>query len=151
MEQDSNRNGEDSLSYSLRVQSAASSEGFDWSHIDGVLDKVAEELGEIREALEQGDVAHARKELGDLLLIAVNLARFLEADPRDELRAATKRFETRFGLLKDTLQNEGKKIKSCSEYELEMCWQRIKPGADYILNKGLDMGPEDGANSSSDF
>ncbi len=77
MEQDSNRNGEDSLSYSLRVQSAASSEGFDWSHIDGVLDKVAEELGEIREALEQGDVAHARKELGDLLLIAFNLARFL--------------------------------------------------------------------------
>lgn len=151
MECDSKEKEEDSLSYSLRVQSAASSEGFDWSQIDGVLDKVAEELGEIREALDQGDVAHARKELGDLLLIAVNLARFLDADPREELGAATKRFETRFRLLKDTLQKEGKRVKSCSEDELEMYWQGIKPGADYILNKGLDMGPEDGANSSSDF
>ena len=151
MDCDTNERIEDSLSYSLRIQSAASGEGFDWQHIDGVLEKVAEELGEIREALAVGDAAHARRELGDLLLISVNLARFLNADPRDELRMATQRFENRFSHLKNALEKDGKKVKSCTEEELEAYWQRIKPGADNTLKKGLDMGPEDGANSSSVF
>ncbi len=149
MDRDTNKRVEDSLSYSLRVQSAASREGFDWQHIDGVLAKVAEELGEIREALAAGDAPHARRELGDLLLIAVNLARFLDADPRAALREATQRFENRFFHLKNALEKDGKSVKSCTEDELEAYWQRIKPGADNILKKGLDMGPEDGANSSS--
>tara|TARA_R110001592_G_scaffold196246_3_gene444028 strand:- start:58 stop:513 length:456 start_codon:yes stop_codon:yes gene_type:complete len=139
----------DPLSHSVQVQSAASAEGFDWEHVDGVLDKVAEELGEIRDALNADDRDHARRELGDLLLISVNLARFLGADPGAELRQATERFATRFSFLKSALSKDEKTIKSCAADELEVYWKRIKPDADKVLMKTLDMGPEDGANSSS--
>ena len=142
---------EDSLSQSLRVQSRASDEGFDWGHIDGVFEKVDEEVGEIRAALEAGDYPHARRELGDLLLVTVNLARFLQADPREELDRATRRFECRYEQLKIALAAEGKSAKTCAPDELEACWQRIKPVADKLLKKGLDMHRGDGANSSSNL
>lgn len=123
----------DALLASLQIQAAASEEGFDWPDIAGVLDKVEEEVGEIRDALAAGDPAHARKELGDLLLIAVNLSRFLSADPREELARATERFENRFDYLKKSLSAEGKKIKTCAPDELETTWQRIKHDADKLL------------------
>ena len=141
----------DALGYSHRIQVAASAEGFDWPDVAGVLDKVEEEIGEIRDALAAGDEAHARKELGDLLLIAVNLARFLEADSREELVNATHRFENRFRQLKIFLQSEGKCIRDCAPEVLEASWQRIKPEADKLLSEGLDMGRVLGANSGPDF
>lgn len=141
----------DALFHSFCVQSAASGEGFDWDHVDGVLAKIAEELCEIREALAASDRAHARRELGDLLLAAVNLSRFLDADPRVELNRATERFATRFGMLKSALASEGRGIKSCTAGELESCWQGVKPKADKLLKKGLDMHRDDGANSSSNL
>jgi len=141
----------DALGYSHRIQAVASAEGFDWPDVTGVLDKVQEEIGEIRDALAAGDAAHARKELGDLLLIAVNLARFLGTDPREELIGATDRFENRFRQLKLSLQSEGKTIRSCTPEALEVAWQRIKPEADKLLNEGLDIGRVLGANSGPDF
>lgn len=140
---------EDPIAYSVRVQSGASSEGFDWDHVSGVLSKVEEELEEIRSALDEGDVRHARRELGDLLLVAVNLGRFLGADPGEELSRATERFECRYEQLKKALAEDGKTPETCTADELETVWQRIKPLADKLLNKRLDMRPEDGANSSS--
>lgn len=126
----------DALRYSTAVQAAASAEGFDWPEVSGVLSKVEEELGEIREALGRGDSAHARRELGDLLLITVNLARFLGADPRVELLAATDRFSNRFACLKESLRVEGKMIGNCGLEELEARWQSVKPGADKLLSGG---------------
>lgn len=141
----------DALGYSSQVQASASAEGFDWPEVVGVLEKVEEEIGEIRDALVAGDGAHARKELGDLLLIAVNLARFLGADPREELIVATDRFENRFSQLKILLESEGKTIRNCAPEALEAAWQRIKPEADKLLSEGLDMGRVLGANSGPDF
>ncbi len=141
----------DALGYSSTIQATASAEGFDWPDVAGVLDKVEEEIGEIREALAAGDCAHARKELGDLLLIAVNLARFLGADPRDELIGATHRFENRFRQLKILLESEGKSVAECAPEALESAWQRIKPDADKLLSEGLDMDRVLGANSGPDF
>lgn len=141
----------DALGYSSQIQAAASAEGFDWPDVAGVLDKVEEEIGEVRDALAAGDNAHARKELGDLLLIAVNLARFLGADPREELIGATLRFENRFRQLKNFLESEGKTILDCAPEALEEAWQRIKPDADKLLSEGLDMGRVLGANSGPDF
>ena len=126
----------DPLQESLAVQSSASAEGFDWPSADGVLDKVEEEVLEIREALAGGDTAHARRELGDLLLVAVNLARFLGADPGAELLTATRRFSNRFDHLKAALAAEGKIIKNCTESELETCWQQVKACADKQLSGG---------------
>ena len=127
---------EDVLLESMAIQAAVSAEGFDWPDVTGVLDKVDEEVQEIREALDAGDRRHARKELGDLLLVTVNLARFLDASPREELRAATRRFENRFDFLKKSLAAEGKSIKSCAAGQLEERWQAIKPGADQRLSEG---------------
>lgn len=137
----------DALMESMRVQAATSAQGFDWDAAAGVLDKVEEEAREIREALEAGDLEHARRELGDLLLVAVNLARFLDASPRDALLGATARFENRFEALRKALDAEGKAIRECSSEELEAYWQRVKPAADELLRKRLDTGAPRGANS----
>jgi ATP diphosphatase len=141
----------DALEYSRRIQAAASDEGFDWPDVSGVLDKVEEEIREVRHALAAGDEAHARRELGDLLLITVNLARFLGADPREALIGATDRFENRFQQLKFFLQSDGKMIRECAPEALEAAWQRVKPIADKLLNEGLDMDRVLGANSKPDF
>lgn len=124
----------DALLQSYHLQDAISSEGFDWPDVYGVLDKVDEEVGEIRAALAAGDTSHARKELGDLLLVAVNLSRFLGADPREELNRATRRFSNRFHFLKENLSSEGLSIKNCSLEDLETRWRMVKHEADKLLS-----------------
>ena len=141
----------DALTASFHVQEAASGEGFDWPDVAGVLDKVEEEVGEIRHALAAGDTLHARKELGDLLLISVNLARFLGANPREELLNATARFSNRYSFLKKSLADDGKSVGNCDLEELERRWQQVKHEADKVLSTGLDMGRIHGANSGPDF
>jgi ATP diphosphatase len=116
----------DPLSESYALQEVISAKGFDWPEVSGVLDKVAEELDEIREALRDGDAAHARSELGDLLLATVNLSRFLEADPGEELRKAGARFSERFALLEGELEKEDLELKSCSLELLESLWRKVK-------------------------
>ncbi len=116
----------DPLSESYVLQESASAKGFDWPDISGVLDKVAEELEEIREALRDRDRAHARSELGDLLLATVNLSRFLEADPGEELRRAGARFGERFALLEEQLKKENVEMKSCSLEFLDDRWGKVK-------------------------
>lgn len=118
----------DALRESAEVQAEASALGFDWQDVAGVLEKVEEELGEIRAALEAGDAAQARRELGDLLLIAVNLARFLDAAPDVELRAATARFARRFEAVKARLRMRGVAPESCTLDELNAVWDEVKLG-----------------------
>jgi ATP diphosphatase len=118
------------LQYSTDIQAAASAKGFDWPDWFGVLEKLDEELGEVREALLHKDQAHAVRELGDLLLAAVNLARFLKCDPAAALVDATNRFSIRFAALEQALETAGLRMDQCSLEELEAVWQRIKTGAD---------------------
>jgi uncharacterized protein YabN with tetrapyrrole methylase and pyrophosphatase domain len=116
----------DALRESLEVQAAASALGFDWPDVHGVLEKVEEELGEIRSAVAHGDLAQARRELGDLLLITVNLARFLDAAPEQELHAATERFSRRLDALKQHLAQSGIALEACSLDELNAVWDQVK-------------------------
>ena len=127
---------DEALAYSTRVQAAAAALGFDWPDAFGVVDKLVEETGEIREALEAGDIDHGRKELGDLLLAAVNLARFLDADPAAELVAATRRFENRFALLRARCEERGVDMKSCSLESLDHLWEEVKTVAAQRPEKG---------------
>lgn len=122
----SRKPGEDAFRHSLRVQSEASSVGFDWPSVEGVLEKVQEELGEIREALRQGDGAHARRELGDLLLASVNLARFLGADPAEVLQESTDRFDVRVTRVRALLRAEGKHPRQCTLEALDRAWIEAK-------------------------
>lgn len=120
----------DALQYSTLVQAKASEKGFDWPDSFGVLEKLDEELGEIREALLREDSRHAVRELGDLLLAAVNLARFLKCDASEALADATDRFSRRFAALEQALETAGLRMDQCSLEELDAVWRRIKLATD---------------------
>ena len=70
--------------------------GFEWPNIDGVLDKVREEVAELEEAIAEGDQEHIKAEIGDLLFTIVNLARWQKVDAEDALRVMLDRFQSRF-------------------------------------------------------
>lgn len=133
---DRGKRGEDVLQASWDLQAAASARGFDWPDIEGVLDKIAEELKEIRDALQHNNRHQARHELGDLLLAAVNAARFLETDPAHELDQANQRFQMRFDALLHALESEGRIMESCSLEELDAVWNRVKVCTKYTFEKG---------------
>ena len=120
------RNKSDPLEASFAMQDAASAQGFDWPHIDGVVEKIKEEIGEIEEAISAGNLEHARLELGDLLFASVNLARFLNADPSRVLEEANEKFQARFHLMNEVLSQKGRAIKDASFEELNDVWEQVK-------------------------
>lgn len=117
------------LRRSFEIQEDVSARGFDWPDISGVLDKVQEEFDEIKDALVDGDIEHARVELGDLLFSCVNLARFLDGDPTRELHRANDRFQNRFSLMEAELHREGTRVEECALEELDLVWERVKKPA----------------------
>lgn len=116
----------DALRESWAIQAEASALGFDWPEVGGVLDKIAEELAELRDALGRGDCDAIQHELGDLFLAAVNAARFLEIDPAQALLAANARFMRRFALVKTLAAEAGLPMKTCSPEQLDMLWSEAK-------------------------
>ncbi|MCK5863203.1 MAG: nucleotide pyrophosphohydrolase [Candidatus Hydrogenedentes bacterium] len=124
--------------YAMQVQREASHLGFDWQEITGVLDKIEEELTELRDALEQGDPIHAQSELGDLLFAAISAARFLNTDPETCLKKATERFEYRLKLVKINAENQGISLAGCTPDELDILWEEAKKLMSQQLKNGLD-------------
>ena len=116
----------DALEEARSIQAHASTLGFDWPDISGVLAKVREELEEIEEALAQRDMPQAQRELGDLLFSAVNVARFLDADPAVELHGSNARFRARFEQLQRDVAQSGRRMEECTLEELDEVWDRIK-------------------------
>ncbi len=100
--------------------------GFDWPGVSGVIDKVKEELAEIENEIARNDLQAARRELGDLFLITVNLARFLEANPETVLREATDRFSARFEKVKRAASEAKINMKKCTLDELDQLWAEAK-------------------------
>ena len=85
-----------SLSQAYELTKRASRLGFDWPDIGGVLEKMDEEIGELREALSLQDRKKIREELGDLLFVMVNIARFLRINPEEALGKSVEKFRLRF-------------------------------------------------------
>jgi uncharacterized protein YabN with tetrapyrrole methylase and pyrophosphatase domain len=137
----------DALLDSRRRQDAVSALGFDWPDIGGVLDKVAEELEEVREALREGEREKAAEELGDLLLASVNLSRFLNADPARRLADATDRLCARVEQARVLAESRGKDLRSCTPEELDQLWREVKSRGGKGLKNVLDIGGADDANS----
>ena len=100
--------------------------GFDWPDAAAVLDKVEEELGETRAALEAGDARAAAEEVGDLLFAAVNLARLAGEDPESALKAANRKFRRRFRHVEDGLRERGRSPAESSLEEMESLWTEAK-------------------------
>jgi tetrapyrrole methylase family protein / MazG family protein len=104
----------------------ASRVGFDWEHIDGLFDKLREEAGELREALSQPHAARTEEEVGDLLFVAVNVARFLGVDPEIALKKSNRKFSARFRQMEQEATRIGRPLAESSKDELENLWQSSK-------------------------
>lgn len=107
-----------------KVQKKAKKAGFDWPDCNGAVDKLSEELNELKEAIAQG--TNVQEELGDLLFSVVNVARFLKADPEEALNAATEKFISRFAKVEEMALKEGKDMAQMSLEELDKLWDRAK-------------------------
>lgn len=106
-----------------RVQKKVAGVGFDWPSDEGVLDKLAEEIEELKNAASKEE---KEDEFGDLLFTIVNYSRFLGANPEDSLRKATNKFIVRFKRIEEAVQLSGRKWQEFTADELDMLWQQAK-------------------------
>jgi XTP/dITP diphosphohydrolase len=115
--------GQGALAGAMTISSRAAAAGFEWDDLAGVWAKVDEELDELRQALAQGDPAHAETELGDVLFTLVNLARWSNLDPEAGLAGTNRRFLDRFSRVEAALGGElgGRPLA-----ELEAHWRQAK-------------------------
>jgi ATP diphosphatase len=116
------------------VQERCRRVGFDWDLPAQVLDKVEEEIGELRQELARGRKSRARvrEELGDLLFALVNLARHLDVDAEGTLKDANAKFRERFRLVEEHFAARGRQMDRACLEEMEAVWQQAKdfrPGA----------------------
>jgi MazG family protein len=109
-----------------KIQDRAAQHGFDWSDVPPVFDKVQEELQEVREAWQSGNQAHIEEEIGDLLLVVVNLARHLNVNAENALRKSTKKFSRRFHHIEARVAASGRTLTDCELAELDGFWNEAK-------------------------
>lgn len=114
------------LSRAQKIQKRAARVGFDWDAPAPVLAKLESEIGELSGALGEGDLQAAHDELGDVLFSAVNMARHLGADAEQLLRAATRKFETRFEHMESAAAESGSDLQRESATQLEARWETAK-------------------------
>jgi MazG family protein len=110
----------------LQLTRRAARIGFDWESIEGVIDKMSEEAGELRQALNSEDATRTEEEMGDLLFAAVNLARFLKVDPEIALKKANAKFSTRFRHMEKLAAKSGKPLAEVSREQMEAYWEAAK-------------------------
>lgn len=108
---------------SEHIARKAAGAGFDWPNVEEVFDKLREELGELDDARKTGSSEAIEGELGDLLFVIVNIARFLKVDPEQALRKTNAKFRRRFAHVEEGL---GKSLKEASLEEMEALWQEAK-------------------------
>ncbi len=111
------------LSYAQSVQQRVARQGFDWQNIQGVIDKVAEE---VREVVESESMEEKLHEMGDLLFALVNLARWLGLDSEECLRLANQRFIRRFSFIEEVCRERGCQLKDLSFDEQDVLWEMAK-------------------------
>jgi len=130
------------LTAAYRIQEKAAAVGFDWENVNGVLDKIEEEIAELRHELSAEPSGSGprsasdtqRHELGDLLFTLVNLARTLRVDPEGALRGSTARFVRRFRYVEERLAQAGTRPSQVGLAELDRLWEEAKARE----SRGLD-------------
>lgn len=113
------------LSQAQEYQDRAARVGFDWPEIEGVLEKIAEEIEEVKRATDEKELAD---ELGDLLFALVNLARWKKVDAESALRGTNMKFKKRFGYVEQGAKKQGRDLSALSLDEMEAFWQEAKKG-----------------------
>ena len=140
-----------------KLSNKAAHVGFDWPDIEGVFEKLEEEVAELKSEVSQipppGPVPVGRgiagsrdsnvpedlqqrlhDEVGDLLFVAVNLARYLNVDPESALRSTNRKFRTRFSYVEEKLKAVGKRLEDSDIAEMEQYWQEAKESSENISN-----------------
>ena len=109
------------------LQKRAAKVGFDWERPEQIIEKIEEELGELKEALRSGDDTKVDEEIGDLLFAAANLARFRKRASSEEILAkANAKFIRRFQYIEDKLRSQGESLENTTLEEMERLWNEAK-------------------------
>ena len=114
------------LTEALKLQQRAAKVGFDWSEAEPILDKIEEEIGELRDALRGGRQDKVADELGDLIFALVNIGRHVKADPEDALRGTNTKFRRRFNYIETSLQQSNENLETATLERMEELWQAAK-------------------------
>lgn len=109
-----------------KVQEKAAKAGFDWDDINGAVDKLHEEIDELKTALAAGVGKDIEEEFGDVLFSCVNVSRFIGADSEEALTASTDKFIKRYLLVEKLAADEGLDMKTASIEELDKLWNKAK-------------------------
>ena len=115
-----------SLSQAYQLTQKASRVGFDWPNIEGVLNKLEEEIGELREALSLRDRRRIREEIGDLLFVMANVSRILRIHPEEALKKTLAKFVSRFHYIETSLRKGGKSFSQSDLSEMDRLWEESK-------------------------
>ena len=116
----------------LQLTSKASRVGFDWDRVEGIFDKLHEETNELREVLHKKESPERIEgELGDILFVAVNLARFLKTDPEIAMKKANTKFSRRFREMERIAREKGTTLPEIPREQLESLWEQSKQSEAY--------------------
>jgi ATP diphosphatase len=115
-----------SINRAEKLQKRASEVGFDWDDPMGVLDKIEEEVQELREAIASGNPDRIQDEMGDLLFAQINLARHLKVKADQALRGTNQKFERRFKFVEQCVAASGNSWDNHSLDQLDQYWDRAK-------------------------
>ncbi len=115
------------LNYAAAIQTMAACVGFDWPEVSGVIDKVREELAEVEVEIAIPD-NHARlaDEIGDLIYVCTSLARRLNIDPDEALKAGNAKFQRRFIQMEHCLIQQGLSLENSTLAKMDACWDAVK-------------------------
>ena len=115
-----------SLIRAQKLQKKAAKEGFDWDQINDVFDKLDEEISEFKEAVLTKKSMDIQNEIGDILFVITNIAKFHKIDAEEALRSTNNKFIKRFKYIEQKLEGKGKTLKNSSLEEMERYWQEAK-------------------------
>ncbi|MBN1501672.1 MAG: nucleoside triphosphate pyrophosphohydrolase [Spirochaetes bacterium] len=110
----------------FRIQEKTSRVGFDWESIDGPIEKIEEELSELKNAWKKNDRNNLKEELGDILFSIVNVSRFLDIDPEEALQSSNSKFIRRFTAVEKTVDSKNLKFEDLTLEELDKMWDTAK-------------------------
>lgn len=111
-----------------KIQSKAAKAGFDWTEVGGALDRLSEEIEELKAAISNGEKAEISDELGDVLFSAVNVSRFVKVDPEEALTNSTDKFVSRFKKVEAKASERGIDMTTASLETLDELWDEAKKG-----------------------
>jgi len=114
------------LTRALKLQEKAARVGFDWAEAGPILDKIEEEIGELRDAMASADADSMKDEFGDVLFALVNLGRHLKIDSEAALSGTNEKFRSRFHHVERALNASGRTLDASSLDEMEELWQQAK-------------------------